>query len=76
MQPGSTFLMGLMRMPLIPAGVRAVTIRTPLDLHVVPGDNATLPGFPDLQVCCPTHAGLLDDAETFELIERFLASPG
>jgi triacylglycerol lipase len=76
MHPGSTFLLGLMRMPLIPAGVRAITIRTPLDLHVVPSESATLPGFPDLKVCCPTHAGLLDDAETFELIARFLKGTG
>jgi pimeloyl-ACP methyl ester carboxylesterase len=76
MQPGSTFLLGLLHMPLIPMGVRAVTIRTPLDLHILPGDNATLPGFPDLKVCCPTHAGLLDHAETFEIIERFLKASG
>jgi pimeloyl-ACP methyl ester carboxylesterase len=76
MQPGSTFLLDLLRMPLIPGGVRAVTVRTPLDLHIVPGDNATLPGFPDLKVCCPTHAGLLDHGETFELIERFLKATG
>lgn len=76
MQPGSTFLLGLLHMPLIPGGVRAVTVRTPLDLHIVPGENATLPGFPDLKVCCPTHAGLLDDVETFELIERFLKATG
>jgi hypothetical protein len=52
--------------------VRAITIRTPLDLHVLPAENATLPGLPNLTVCCPSHAGLLDDDETFELIERFL----
>jgi triacylglycerol lipase len=76
MQPGSTFLLGLMRMPLIPPGVRAITIRTPLDLHILPAENASLPGLPDLKVCCPTHAGLLDDAETFEMIERFLKATG
>jgi pimeloyl-ACP methyl ester carboxylesterase len=76
MQPGSTFLTGLLHAPLIPTGVSAVTIRTPLDLHVLPSENAILPGFPDLRVCCPTHAGLLDDAETFEIIERFLKGAG
>jgi hypothetical protein len=55
--------------------VRAITIRTPLDLHVVPPESARLPGIPDLKVCCPTHAGLLEDEGTFELIARFLKDP-
>jgi triacylglycerol lipase len=76
MQPGSPFLLGLMRAPLLPLGVRAITIRTPIDFHVLPHENAVVPGIPDLKVCCPTHAGLLDDQGTFELIERFLKSAG
>lgn len=72
MEPGSVFLQDLMRAPLLPGGVIAITIRTPLDLHIVPGDNATLPGVPDVEVCCPTHAGLLDDDDTFRAIQRFL----
>ena len=75
MEPQSPFLLGLLRAQPIPDGVRAITIRTPLDLHVVPPESATLPGVPGLEVCCPTHAGLLEDEATFELIERFLADP-
>ena len=72
MEPRSAFLLGLLRAHPVPAGVRAITIRTPVDLHVLPAESATLPGIPDLRVCCPTHAGLLDDDQTFELIARFL----
>jgi triacylglycerol lipase len=72
MEPKSTFLLGLLRAHPVPPGVRAITIRTPVDLHVVPVESAMLPGIPNLEVCCPTHAGLLDDDETFELIARFL----
>jgi triacylglycerol esterase/lipase EstA (alpha/beta hydrolase family) len=75
MEPRSTFLLGLIRAQPVPSGVRAITIRTPLDLHVLPPESATLPGVPNLEVCCPTHAGLLDDDETFELIARFLRDP-
>jgi triacylglycerol lipase len=75
MEPQSTFLLGLLRAQPIPSGVRAITIRTPLDLHVLPPESATLPGVPNLEVCCPTHAGLLDDDETFGLIQRFLRDP-
>jgi triacylglycerol lipase len=72
MEPGSALLLGLFRAQPVPSGVRAITIRTPVDLHVVPVESATLPGVPNLEVCCPTHAGLLDDDKTFELIARFL----
>lgn len=75
MQPGSVFLLGLRRARAVPSGVRAITIRTPLDLHVLPPESATVPGLPNLEVCCPTHEGLLDDPATFELIERFLKGP-
>lgn len=74
MEPGSRFLLELVRARGVPRGVAAITIRTPLDLHVLPNENATLPGMPDLEVCCPTHAGLLDDEGTFGLIRRFLES--
>lgn len=72
MERGSRFLLDLIRARPVPRGVEAITIRTPLDLHVLPNESATLPGFPNLEVCCPTHQGLLDDDATFELIERFL----
>lgn len=74
MEPGSRFLLDLLRGRALPRGVRAITVRTPLDLHVIPNESATLPGLPNLEVCCPTHAGLLEDDRTFELIRRFLES--
>ncbi|MEQ9570365.1 MAG: hypothetical protein RLN75_09265, partial [Longimicrobiales bacterium] len=60
----------------VPHGIEALTIRTPLDLHVLPRESASIPGIRDVQVCCPTHAGLLDDAEVFALIEEFLREAG
>ena len=74
-EPGSAFLVELRRSLMLPNSVRAINIRTPLDLHVLPRESATLPGAPNLEVCCPTHAGLLDHDETFEVIARFLADP-
>lgn len=72
MYPGSDFLMSLMDGRPVPHGIEALTIRTPLDLHVLPRESAAIPGIRDIQVCCPTHAGLLDDPEVFELIAAFL----
>jgi triacylglycerol lipase len=73
MEPESEFLSQLNDLSPVPETVEAVTIRTPVDTHVVPGENATLPGVPDVTVCCPTHRGLVDDEETFRLIHSFLA---
>ncbi len=72
MEPGSPFLDSLNAHPPVPPGVEAMTIRTPLDTHILPEESATLPGIPDRTVCCPTHAGLLGDVEAFRLIRRFL----
>lgn len=72
MYPGSDFLMTLMEGRPVPHGVEALTIRTPLDLHILPAESAVIPGVPDQQVCCPTHAGLLDDADVFERVRGFL----
>jgi triacylglycerol lipase len=72
MEPGSQFLLDLIRARPVPPGVSAITVRTPLDLHIIPSESATLPGIPDVEVCCPTHAGLLDDDDTFRAIEAFL----
>lgn len=74
MEPGSRFLLDLLRGRAVPRGVRAITVRTPLDLRVIPNESATLPGMPNLEVCCPTHPGMLDDDETFEAVRRFLES--
>jgi triacylglycerol lipase len=73
MLPGSPFLDSLNAAPAEPPGVELVTLRTPLDAHVLPPESATLPGVPDVQVCCPTHEGLLRDLEVFRVIRRFLS---
>lgn len=72
MYPGSDFLMTLMDGRPVPHGIEALTIRTPLDLHILPSESAAIPGVRDVEVCCPTHAGLLDDDEVFAVIETFL----
>jgi triacylglycerol lipase len=77
MIPGSPFLDSLNARPAVPEGVDAITIRTPMDTAILPGESATLEGYRDHQVCCPTHAGLLRDLEVFRLIRRFLSDgPG
>jgi len=72
MEPGSAFLDSLNAHPPVPPGVEAMTIRTPLDTHVLPEESATLPGVTDHTVCCPTHEGLIGDMEAFRLIRHFL----
>jgi triacylglycerol lipase len=72
MMPGSPFLDTLNTEAPAPPDVEAITIRTVIDTHIVPGESATLPGVDDFEVCCPTHAGLLDDAEVFEIARDFL----
>jgi triacylglycerol lipase len=73
MSPGSEFLNELnSRLYPLPSGVEGLTVRTPVDLHILPPESATLHPLPDVEVCCPTHAGLLDHAETFRVVESFL----
>ena len=72
MRPGSEFLEGLEAGPSPDHWVEALTIRTPLDLTVVPNEGGTLPGLGDRLVCCPTHQGLLDHEETFLMARDFL----
>jgi len=76
MRPGSAFLDSLNAGPPLPEGVRGITLRTVMDAHIIPGESATLPPLPDYRVCCPTHEGLLRDAEAFRIIIRFLEEPG
>jgi triacylglycerol lipase len=76
MLPESPFLDTLNRSVPVPKGVRAITVRTPIDTHVIPGESAALPGVPDHEVCCPTHAGLPDDPEVFGVVLRFLEGRG
>jgi triacylglycerol lipase len=72
MMPDSPFLEALNTSAPVPPDVEAITIRTSLDTHIVPGESATLPGVTDHLLCCPTHAGLLRDDEVFEIVRRFL----
>jgi triacylglycerol lipase len=60
MTPGSDFLETLNGAPPVPEGVEAITVRTPIDTRVVPGESATLPGVEDRSVCCPSHPGLVE----------------
>jgi triacylglycerol lipase len=72
MRPGSEFLERLQAGGQPQEWVEALTIRTPLDLNVVPGYGATLPGLGDRMICCPTHQGLLDHEETYRVAREFL----
>jgi pimeloyl-ACP methyl ester carboxylesterase len=72
MIPGSEFLQTLQRRGWPQLWVKALAIRTPLDLTVVPGDAATMLGAGDRVICCPTHQGLLDHEETYLVIRDFL----
>lgn len=72
MMPDSPFLDTLNSAAPYPHNVEAITIRTVIDTHILPGESATLPGVEDHELCCPTHAGLLDDAEVFEIVRDFL----
>ena len=79
MEPGSPFLDSLNAVPPVPRGVRALAVRTALDLRVLPGESARLPeadNVENVEVCCPTHPGLLDDLETFRLVAAFLRRNG
>ncbi len=72
MRPGSEFLRSLEAGEEPQRWVEALTVRTPLDLNVLPNTAATLPGLGDRIVCCPTHQGLLDHEETFGIARDFL----
>lgn len=72
MMPGSPFLDSLNAAQPVPEGVEAMTIRTPVDSRIIPGQSATLPGVPNHEVCCPTHAGLVRNSNVFNLIREFL----
>lgn len=75
MEPGSAFLDSLNARSAVPDGIRALTVRTPVDLRVVPGASAVLfdaENVRNVEICCPTHAGLLDHHETFRVVAAFL----
>lgn len=72
MKPGSPFLLELRNVRGVPPGVEALTIRSKVDLHILPPESATLNGVPDVEICCPTHEGLLDHPQAFDAMARFL----
>lgn len=75
MEPGSPFLDSLNALPAVPEAVEALAVRTPLDLRVIPGESALLPegkNARNVEVCCPTHPGLVEDREVFRVVVRFL----
>ncbi|MEJ2542319.1 MAG: alpha/beta fold hydrolase [Gemmatimonadota bacterium] len=71
MHPGSAFLMDLQRFRSVPEDVEAITLRTKVDLHIIPPESTTLVGLPNLEVCCPSHLGILTHPEAFAAVERF-----
>ena len=76
MLPGSPFLTALNDGPPVPEGVEAMTVRTIIDTHIVPGESATLPGVPDHVLCCVTHEGLTRDLAAFQVVRDFLLKEG
>lgn len=72
MMPDSPFLDTLNSLAPTPDGVEVITIRAAVDMHVVPGESATLEGVTDHRLCCPTHAGLLRHEEVFDIVRLFL----
>lgn len=72
MVPGSSFLTALNDTAQRPEGVEMLAIRTPVDLRVIPGSSAVLPGALNLEVCCPAHPELVEDEEVFRKAAAFL----
>jgi triacylglycerol lipase len=72
MIPGSELLRKLGAGPPPQNWVQVLTVRTPLDLTVVPWEGSMLMKSTDRLICCPTHQGLLDHEEAFDVILNFL----
>lgn len=72
MMPGSPFLDSLNAAPAVPDQVEALTVRTLLDTHIVPVASGTLPGVPDVVVCCTSHEGITRDLAAFQAVSAFL----
>lgn len=70
MKPDSPFLAELDS--VLPEGVEGFTIRTELETHIIPQENATLPGVPDTLLCCTMHWTLPTDANAIDVIVDFL----
>jgi triacylglycerol lipase len=72
MVPGSEFLKELERGGWPQVWVTSLAIRTPLDLTVLPGFDAPLLEIGHQVICCPTHQGLLDHEDTYQVVRDFL----
>jgi pimeloyl-ACP methyl ester carboxylesterase len=72
MVPGSEFLQGLEEGGLPENWVNSLSIRTPLDLTVLPRFDATVLEIRHQVICCPTHQGLLDHEDTYQVVQDFL----
>ncbi|MBI4545012.1 MAG: alpha/beta fold hydrolase [Gemmatimonadetes bacterium] len=75
MRPGSALLERLNRGRIVPAGVRAISIRTPADLRVFPRHSTQIAHALNLRVCCPSHPGLIRDRRAFETVKQALLDP-
>ena len=72
MIPGSDLLERLQQGGWPQQWADVLSIRTPLDLTVVPSYQTTMVEMGDRVICCPTHQGLLDHEETYLVIREFL----
>ncbi len=74
MVPGSDFLEELNEETEADGEIEMLAVRSPLDLVVIPNSSAILPEAENIEVCCPTHQGMVDDPEVFRQVLGFLSS--
>jgi pimeloyl-ACP methyl ester carboxylesterase len=75
MVPGSDFLDRL-NAAAMGDSVEVLAVRTPVDLNVIPSSSAMLPGARNVEICCPSHHGLLTDKQSLDEILAFLVHGG
>ncbi len=71
MHPESDFIAQLEA--TLPPAIAGLTLRTEFDTHILPNESSTLPGVPDIEICCPSHALLPADPEVMALVIDFLS---
>lgn len=74
MRPGSRFLRELNSEPLPPT-VRALTLRAPFDVRVVPGSSAALPAVEHARIRFATHRSLLRSRAALQRVRDALLQP-
>jgi triacylglycerol lipase len=74
MLPGSPFLTTLNAQPPVPVGIEALAVRTPVDLRIIPAASGELrgSGVRSIEICCPSHGGLVEDPRVFLEVVLFL----